>query len=396
MNETPEPIRFIQAIEVIMGVICELADLQKLYHRRVPKMFQGYCESGSWTQQTLAENMSDFQKIRFRQRVARDLEPRTLQTSLAGSDAKMPLAIAPVGLLGMQHADGEIHAARAAEKFGVPFTLSTMSICSIEKVAEATQSPFWFQLYVQRDRDFTKKLVDRAKAVECSALVVTLDLQMIGKRHADHRNGMTAPPRLTIPNILDIARRPRWAMNMLATKNREFGNIQGSAADVDDMNDLMKWVGASFDPKLSWDDIKRFRDLWDGPLIIKGIMETSDAEECVKLGAEALVVSNHGGRQLDGARSAISVVPEIAAAVGEDIEVWMDGGIRSGQDIIRARGMGAKGVMVGRPVVYGLGAMGEAGVTRMLEIFHEEAELTMAFIGHREIGAVCRDDMVVG
>jgi L-lactate dehydrogenase (cytochrome) len=359
-------------------------------------MFQGYCESGSWTQQTLAENVSDFQNIRFRQRVARDLEPLSLETKMVGQDAKMPLAIAPVGLLGMQHADGEIHAARAAEKFGVPFTLSTMSICSIEKVAEATQAPFWFQLYVQKDREFTKKLVERAKAAECSALVVTLDLQMIGKRHADHRNGMTAPPRLTIPNILDIARRPRWALNMLSTKNREFGNIQGCTTGVDDMGDLMKWTANSFDHKLNWDDIKRFRDMWDGPLIIKGIMESSDAEECVKLGAEAMVVSNHGGRQLDGARSSISVLPEIVEKVGNDIEVWMDGGIRSGQDIIRARALGAKGVMVGRPMVYGLGAMGEAGVQRMLEIFHEEAELTMAFIGHRDIESVCADDIVMG
>jgi len=378
-----------------MSKICELADLRRLYHRRVPKMFQGYCESGSWSEQTLAENSSDFQKIRFRQRVARDLEPLSLETKMVDIDAKMPLAIAPIGLLGMQHADGEIHAARAAEKFGVPFTLSTMSICSIEKVAEATQSPFWFQLYVQKDREFTKKLVERAKAAECSALVVTLDLQMIGKRHADHRNGLTAPPRLTIPNILDIARRPRWAWNMLGTQNREFGNIQGSASGVEDMNDLMKWTARSFDRKLNWDDIKRFRDLWDGPLIIKGILEAEDAEECVKLGAEALVVSNHGGRQLDGARSAITVVPEIVEKVGDDIEVWMDGGIRSGQDIIRARGMGAKAVMVGRPTIYGLGAMGEAGVQRMLEIFHEEAEHTMAFIGHREIDSICRDDMVV-
>lgn len=378
-----------------MSLICELADLRKLYHRRVPKMFQGYCESGSWTQQTLAENVSDFQKIRFRQRVARDLEPLSLDSKMVGVDVKMPLAIAPIGLLGMQHADGEIHAARAAEKFGVPFTLSTMSICSIEKVAEATQSPFWFQLYVQKDREFTKKLIERAKAAQCSALVLTLDLQMIGKRHADHRNGMTAPPRLTIPNMIDIARRPRWALNMLGTKNREFGNIQGAASGVEDMNDLMKWTAASFDRKLNWDDIKYYRDLWDGPLIIKGILEASDAEECVKLGAEALVVSNHGGRQLDGARSAISVLPEIVEKVGNDIEVWMDGGVRSGQDIIRARGMGAKAVMVGRPIIYSLGAMGEAGVQRMLEIFHEEAAHTMAFIGHREIDSICRDDLVI-
>lgn len=378
-----------------MSVICELTDLQKLYHRRVPKMFQGYCESGSWTQQTLAMNKSDFQKILFRQRVARDLAPRTLATQMAGQEVKMPVAMAPVGLLGMQHPDGEIKAAQAAEEFGVPFTLSTMSICSIEAVAAATTKPFWFQLYVQKDREFTKKLIERAKAANCSALVVTLDLQIIGKRHADHRNGMTAPPRLTLPNILDISRRPRWAFGMLGTKNREFGNIQGCATGVDDMNDLMKWTAGSFDPNLNWDDLKFFREAWDGPLIIKGIMEADDARRCVELGADAIVVSNHGGRQLDGARSSISALPEIIDAVGDQIEVWLDGGIRSGQDVIRARALGAKGVLVGRPMVYGLGAMGKAGVTRMLEIFHEEAELTMAFIGHRDIQSVCADDVVI-
>lgn len=378
-----------------MSVICELTDLQKLYHKRVPKMFQGYCESGSWTMQTLEMNKSDFQKILFRQRVARDLAPRTLATQMVGQDVKMPVAMAPVGLLGMQHPDGEIKAAQAAEEFGVPFTLSTMSICSIEAVAAATTKPFWFQLYVQKDREFTKKLIERAKAANCSALVVTLDLQIIGKRHADHRNGMTAPPRLTLPNILDISRRPRWAFGMLGTKNREFGNIQGCATGVDDMNDLMKWTAGSFDPNLSWDDLKFFREMWDGPLIIKGIMEADDARKCVELGADAIVVSNHGGRQLDGARSSISVLPEIVDAVGGQIEIWLDGGIRSGQDVIRARALGAKGVMVGRPMVYGLGAMGKAGVTRMLEIFHEEAELTMAFTGHRDIQSVTRDDVII-
>ncbi|MBK1733348.1 alpha-hydroxy acid oxidase [Thiococcus pfennigii] len=378
-----------------MTLICELADLRRLYHRRVPKMFQGYCESGSWSQQTLAENTEDFRAIHFRQRVARDLAPRSLKTSLVGIEAQMPLALAPVGLLGMQHADGEIEAAKAAERFGVPFTLSTMSICSIEAVAEATQAPFWFQLYVQRDRDFTRKLIARAKAVECSALMVTLDLQIIGKRHADHRNGMTAPPRLTLPNLLDMARRPRWTLGMLRTRHRQFGNIQGCAAGVEDMNDLMKWTAGSFDQKLNWDDIKLFRDQWDGPLIIKGILEADDAEACVALGADAIVVSNHGGRQLDGARSSISVLPEVVAAVGDRIEVWMDGGVRSGQDIIRARALGAKAVLVGRPLVYALGALGEAGVYRMLEIFYEEAELTMAFIGHREIDSITRDDVVV-
>ncbi|WP_417505743.1 alpha-hydroxy acid oxidase [Marinomonas gallaica] len=377
-----------------MSIICELSDLQRLYHKRVPKMFQGYCESGSWTQQTLELNSSDFHRILFRQRVARDLEPRSLKTTMVGHDVKMPLALAPVGLLGMQHPDGEILAAQAAEEFGVPFTLSTMSICSIEAVAAKTTQPFWFQLYVQKDRAFTKKLIDRAKAVGCSALVVTLDLQMIGRRHADHRNGMTAPPKLTLPNIVDMARRPRWALGMLKTDNREFGNIQGCATGVDDMHDLMKWTASSFDPKLSWEDIRYFRDVWEGPLIIKGIMEVEDAKECVKLGADAIVVSNHGGRQLDGARSSISTLPEIVAAVGDQIDVWLDSGIRSGQDIIRAKALGAKGVMVGRPMVYGLGAMGKAGVAKMLDIFHQEAELTMAFIGHRDINNITREDIV--
>ncbi|HBR99133.1 MAG TPA: L-lactate dehydrogenase [Gammaproteobacteria bacterium] len=378
-----------------MPTICELSDLRRLYHRRVPKMFQGYCESGSWTQQTLAMNTADFQRILFRQRVARDLEPRSLATTLAGTDVTIPLALAPVGLLGMQHPDGEILAARAAEAFGVPFTLSTMSICSIETVAAHTQKPFWFQLYAQKDRDFTRALIERAKAAACSALVVTLDLQIIGKRHADHRNGMTAPPRLTLPNLLDIARRPRWALGMLTTQNRSFGNIQGCATGVDDMSDLMKWTAASFDPKLTWSDVKFFRDLWDGPLIIKGIMEADDARECVKLGADALVVSNHGGRQLDGARSSISTLPEIVEAVGDHIEVWLDSGVRSGQDLIRARALGARGVMVGRPLVYALGADGQSGVTRMLEIFQEEAELTMAFMGHRDIHQVNDSDILL-
>ena len=371
-----------------MSVICELSDLRRLYHKRVPKMFQGYCESGSWTQQTLEMNDSDFNKILIRQRVARDLAPRTLATQMVGQDVTMPVAMAPVGLLGMQHADGEIKAAQAAEAFGVPFTLSTMSICSIEKVAEATTKPFWFQLYVQKDREFTKKLIQRAKAAGCSALVVTLDLQIIGKRHADHRNGMTAPPRLTIPNILDISRRPRWAFGMLGTKNREFGNIQGCATGVDDMNDLMKWTASSFDPNLDWDDLKFFREMWDGPLIIKGIMEAEDAKKCIELGADAIVVSNHGGRQLDGARSSISVLPEVVDAVGDQIEVWMDGGIRSGQDVLRAIALGAKGTMIGRAFLYGLGAKGQAGVCQTLEIIHKELDLTLGLCGQSDLAKV--------
>ncbi|PIE38816.1 MAG: alpha-hydroxy-acid oxidizing enzyme [Gammaproteobacteria bacterium] len=377
------------------SMILELEDLRTLYHKRVPKMFRGYAESGSWSQQTLADNVQDFKKIYFRQRVARELEPLSLETTLLGTNYKMPLGLAPVGMLGMQHADGEIKAARAAERFGVPFTLSTMSVCSMEAVAEATQSPFWFQLYAQKDQDFTRSLIERAKAVRCSALVLTLDLQVIGKRHADHRNGLSTKPGLTLKNILDMGRRPRWALNMARTKNQSFGNIQGHAAGVDDMGDLMAWTAASFDKNLNWDNVKRFRDQWDGPLIIKGIMETEDAEKCKAIGAEAIVVSNHGGRQLDGAPSAISVLPEIVDNVGDGMEVWMDSGIRSGQDMLRAVALGAKAVLVGRPLVYAVGAMGEQGVTRMLEIFYEEASTTMAFTGHRDISAVSRNDIIV-
>lgn len=366
-------------------IYCDINDLRKRYSQRVPKMFRGYCESGSWSEQTLHENVSDFSKLKFRQRVARNLENRSVATTICGQNISMPLIGAPVGLLGMQHADGEIHAARAFEKFGVPFTLSTMSICSIEDVARQTQSPFWFQLYAQRDRDFTASLINRAKAVECSALVVTLDLQVLGKRHADIRNGMTAPPRLTIPNIIDIAKHPMWAMRMLRTKNKGFGNIQGHAKGTEDMGDLMKWVASQFDLRLNWDDLKRFRDQWQGPMIVKGIMEIEDAKMAVKCGADAIVVSNHGGRQLDGAPSSISVLPEIIKAVGDDIEVIIDSGIRSGQDILRARALGAKASMIGRAMVYGLGADGESGVTRALEIFKEELDLSMAFCGRRHI-----------
>ncbi len=367
---------------------CDINDLRKRYTKRVPKMFRGYCESGSWAQQTLKENMSDFSKLKFRQRVARNLENRSVATTICGQDISMPVIGAPVGLLGMQYADGEIHAARAFEKFGVPFTLSTMSICSIEEVARNAQSPFWFQLYAQRDREFTASLINRAKAAECSALVVTLDLQVLGKRHADIRNGMTAPPRLTIPNIIDISMHPIWAMRMMMSKNKGFGNIQGHAEGVDDMGDLMKWTASQFDLKLNWDDLKRFRDQWPGPMIIKGIMEIEDAEMAIKCGADAIVISNHGGRQLDGAPSSISVLPEIMAAIGDKIEVIIDSGIRSGQDILRARALGAKACMIGRAMVYGLGANGEKGVTCALEILKEELDLSMAFCGQRQIDDV--------
>lgn len=376
-----------------MAHLLEIKDLQKHYHRRVPKMFRDYCESGSWSGQTLRANTEDFQKLLFRQRVGYNLEGRSTRTKLLGQDAAMPVAMAPVGLLGMQHPDGEIKAARACRDFGVPFTLSTMSICSIEAVAEATQAPFWFQLYVMRDKDFTRGLIERAKAAECSALVVTMDLQVLGKRHADTRNGMTAPPKLTIPNIVNIGLHPLWALGMARAKHRQFGNIQGYADNTDSMGDLMKWTANQFDPALNWDDVKRFRDQWDKPLIVKGIMEIEDAVAAFDAGADAIVVSNHGGRQLDGAPSAISVLAEIVDAVGGRGEIHIDSGVRSGQDVIRACALGAKGVMMGRGLVYGLGAGGQAGVTRALEIVQQEADLTLGFIGHQSIYALNRGDL---
>ncbi len=376
-----------------MSNFLEIGDLQRAYHRRVPKMFRDYCESGSWTMQTLEENMSDFKKLYFRQRVARDLSNRSVATKLVGQDVSMPVAGAPIGLLGMQHADGEILAARACAKFGVPFTLSTMSICSIEQVAKNTDAPFWFQLYVMRDKDFTKGLVQRAKVAECSALVVTLDLQVLGKRHADVRNGMTAPPKLTLKNMINIGMHPHWALGMLGTKNRQFGNIQGYADNTESMGDLMKWTAAQFDPELNWDDLKRFRDQWEGKLIVKGIMEAEDAEKAQECGADAIVVSNHGGRQLEGAPSSISVLPEIKAAIGERCELMLDSGVRSGQDILKAVALGAKGVMIGRAMVYGLGARGEQGVTQALEILKEELDISMGFIGHQNIDNVTAGDL---
>lgn len=378
-----------------MKTICEIRDLQKIYHKRVPKMFRDYCESGSWQMQTLRANLEDFRKIDFRQRVARNLENRSLASKLVGIDVKMPVIGAPVGLLGMQHADGEIHAARAFARFGAPFTLSTLSICSLEEVAKASDAPFWFQLYAMRDKDFTKSLIERAKAVDCSALVVTLDLQVLGKRHADVKNGMTAPPKLTLKNLIDMGLHPRWAWNMLKTRNRQFGNIQGYQADTSTMNDLMKWVGSQFDLALSWEDIQLYRDRWKKPLIIKGIMEVEDAMKAAELGADAIVVSNHGGRQLDGAPSAISALPNIVEAVGDRVEIYLDSGVRSGQDALRAIAMGAKAVMIGRAMVYGLGAYGEPGVYRALEILYEEMDISMGFMGHKNINHVSQDDIII-
>ena len=362
-----------------------IEDLRVLAKRRVPRMFYDYADSGAWTESTYRANESDFQRIKLRQRVAVDMTNRTLASTMVGIPVAMPLALAPVGMTGMQHADGEILAARAANKAGVPFTLSTMSICSIEDVAENTDKPFWFQLYVMRDRDFMSRLLKRAKAANCSALVLTLDLQILAQRHKDLKNGLTAPPRLTLPNIIDIGMKPRWWTAMLGTKRRMFGNIVGHAKGVGDMTALSSWTAEQFDPTLNWDDVKRIKDEWGGKLILKGILDPEDAEMAARSGADALIVSNHGGRQLDGALSSIAALPAIVDAVGDRIEVHMDGGIRSGQDVIKAIALGAKGVYIGRAFTYGLGAMGEAGVTKSLEIIRKELDMTMALCGLRDI-----------
>jgi L-lactate dehydrogenase (cytochrome) len=372
------------------NIITNIEDLRILAQKRVPRMFYDYADSGSWTESTYRANESDFAKYKFRQRVAVDMTGRSLESTMVGQKVNMPVAIAPTGLTGMQHADGEILAARAAEKFGIPFTLSTMSICSIEDVATHTSAPFWFQLYVMKDRAFIERLIDRAKAAKCSALVLTLDLQILGQRHKDLKNGLSAPPKLTIANILNMMTKPRWCMGMLATKRRQFGNIVGHVSGVADMSSLSEWTASQFDPALSWDDVQWIKDRWGGKLILKGIMEPEDAQLAVKSGADALIVSNHGGRQLDGAPSSIDALPAIVEAVSNKIEVHMDGGIRSGQDVIRALALGAQGVYIGRPFLYGLGAMGEAGVTKCLEIIRKELDITMAFCGLKDVKKVDR------
>ena len=374
-----------------MSVITTIEDLRQQAQKRVPKMFYDYADSGAWTEQTYRKNESDFDRITLRQRVAVDMSNRTTATKMIGQDVAMPTALAPTGLTGMQHANGEILAAQAAAEFGVPFTLSTMSICSIEDVAKHSQAPFWFQLYVMRDHDFSKRLVARAKAAGCSALMLTLDLQIMGQRHKDLKNGLTAPPRLTLKNIANMATKPRWCMGMLATNRRKFGNIHGHVSGVKDMSSLTSWVADQFDLRLDWDDVKRIKDWWGGKLIIKGILDAEDAQLAAQSGADALIVSNHGGRQLDGADSSIAVLPEIVAAVGKDIEVWMDGGIRSGQDILKAKALGAQGTLIGRSFLYGLGADGKKGVSKTLEILHSELDKTMALCGHRDINNITRD-----
>ena len=378
-----------------MPVITNIQDLKDIYVRRVPKMFYDYAESGSWSEQTFRENTSDFDKIRLRQRVAVDMTNRSLETEMIGQKVKMPVALAPVGLTGMQSADGEIKAARAAEAFGVPFTLSTMSICSIEDVAAHTTTPFWFQLYTMKDTGFVSNLIQRAKDANCSALVITLDLQILGQRHKDLKNGLSAPPKPTLKNLINLSTKWGWGLEMLGTRRRSFGNIVGHAAGVKDTSSLSEWTATSFDPTLDWDKIAKIKEEWGGKVILKGILDADDAKAALQVGADAIIVSNHGGRQLDGAISSIRALPSIMDAVGDQVEVHLDSGIRSGQDVLKAVAMGAKGTYIGRSFVYGLGAMGQAGVTKALEIIHREMDVTMALCGHRTIQEVSKDSLLI-
>ena len=378
-----------------MPVITCIDDLKRLHKRRVPKMFYDYAESGSYTEQTFRENTSDFAKLRLRQKVAVDMSGRSTASTMAGFPVAMPVALAPVGLTGMQSADGEIKAARAAAKFGVPFTLSTMSICSIEDVAANSPAPFWFQLYVMKDEEFVDAIIERARKAECSALVLTLDLQILGQRHKDLKNGLSAPPNLTLPVMLDLATKWGWGLEMLRTKRRSFGNIVGHAKNVGDTASLMSWTSEQFDPQLDWHKIARIRDKWGGKFILKGILDADDARKAADFGADAIIVSNHGGRQLDGALSSIRMLPGIVDAVGDSVEVWLDSGIRSGQDVLKALAMGARGTMIGRSYIYGLGAMGEAGVTRALEVIHKELDTSLALCGERDVLALRRDNLLI-
>ena len=380
-----------------MPVITSVEDLRILAQKRVPRMFYDYADSGSWTESTYRANESDFQKIKLRQRILVNMEYRSTVSTMIGQRVAMPVAIAPTGLTGMQHADGEILAARAARDFGIPFTLSTMSICSIEDVAQGTDNhPFWFQVYVMKDRDFIERLIDRAKRANCSALVLTLDLQILGQRHKDIKNGLSAPPKLTIKNMINIATKPRWALGMLGTPRRQFGNIVGHVKGVSDMSKLSEWTASQFDPALNWKDVEWIKKRWGGKLILKGIQDVEDARQALNSGADALIVSNHGGRQLDGAESSIQSLPAIVDAVGKNIEIHMDGGIRSGQDVLKARALGARGCYIGRAFLYGLGAMGGPGVTKVLEMLHKELDLTMAFCGRTDVEKVDKSILLPG
>lgn len=368
-----------------------VADLRALHQRRVPKAFFDYVDGGSYQQETLRANVDDLAKIKFRQRILVDISKRDLSTTILGEKASLPLIFAPVGSTGMQWADGEIHACRAAHKLGVPYTLSTMSICSIEEVAKNVDKPFWFQLYVMKDRGFCKALIERAIAAKCSALVLTVDLQEIGQRHADIKNGLTVPPNLMkLKNIIDFASKPGWVAGMLGTRNRNFGNIAGHLKNVDDLASVAQWTASQFDTSLNWKDVDWIRSIWPGKMVIKGILDVEDARLAAKTGAEAIVVSNHGGRQLDGAPSSISMVPEIVSAVGSQTEVMMDGGVRTGQDVMRALALGAKSCMIGRSYIYGLGAGGEAGVLKAVECISNELRTTMGLCGVNTIDQIDR------
>ncbi len=371
-----------------MSVILSVEDMRKKAKARVPRMFFDYAESGSWTEDTLRANINDLMGIKFRQRVAVDISERSTEMEMLGEKLPMPVALAPTGLAGMQTADGEIHAARAAEKFGVPFTLSTMSVCSIEEVQSKTRDPFWFQLYVMRDRDFIDRLIKRAKEANCSALMITLDLQVMGQRHRDIKNGLSVPPKINLPNILNLITKPKWCLGMLGTKNRKFGNIVGHVKGVRDMSSLAEWTVNQFDPTLCWDDVLELRKKWSGKIVLKGIMDKEDAKAALNIGADAIIVSNHGGRQLDGASSSVSALPKILDIVQDKCEIWVDGGIRTGQDILRLIALGAKGTLIGRAFLYGLGAEGEKGVTRILEILQKELDLTMALCGATDLSQV--------
>ena len=378
-----------------MPVITTIQDLKNIYQRRVPRMFYDYCESGSWTEQTFDDNISDFSKLRLRQRVAVDMTKRSTASKMIGQDVSMPVALAPVGMTGMQCADGEIKAARAAAAFGVPYTLSTMSICSIEDVAAATDAPFWFQLYTLTDEDYSDRLIQRVKDANCSALVITLDLQILGQRHKDLKNGLSAPPKLTAKTIANLATKWSWGLEMLGTKRRGFGNIVGHVSGTSDTTSLSAWTAEQFDQALDWKKVETLMKKWGGKVILKGILDPEDAKIAAKLGVDAIIVSNHGGRQLDGALSSIRMLPKIVEAVDGKCEVWMDGGIRCGQDILKAKALGATGTMIGRSYIYGLGAMGQAGVTKALEVMHKELDTTMALCGHRDINDVTRDILYV-
>ena len=367
------------------AVITSIEDLRVLHQRRVPRMFFDYAESGSWTEATLRNNAEAFAQVKLRQRVAKDISARSITSKMLDESWAMPVALAPTGLAGMQWANGEILAAQAAQNFGVPFTLSTMSICSIEDVAAHTQKPFWFQLYVMKDRDFIAALINRAKAAGCSALMLTLDLQILGQRHKDLKNRMSAPPKLTLPNILNMATKPRWCLGMLGTSRRNFGNIIGHAKGVDDLSSLSAWSAEQLDPTLDWDDVAWVKEQWGGKLILKGIMDAQDARIAADLGVDAIIVSNHGGRQLDGAPASLDVLPEVIKAVAGDCEVWLDGGIRSGQDVFKTMALGATGTLIGKAFLNGLGAMGRDGVQKCLALIANELDLTMAFCGHTEL-----------